>query len=210
MSEVTKKPKRRWLRFSLRSFLIVVIFLSAWIGWNMYRVERQRDAVRWVRMNGGVAYYDYQIDSEGYFLHDDQPPVPNWLLNILDVNYFSSVVEVNNSDAGQITDLTPLADLENLERLHLSGTQVSDLTPLTGLTNLESLILRGTQVSDLQPLAGLKKLNWLLLERTHVSSLKPLSDLKNLKQLWLFNDSQVDQKEIEELQQALPKCDIRF
>ena len=66
MTEQTKqpKPKRRWLRFSLRTFLIVVTILCVWFGFA-YRVERQREAVRWVKENGGTAYYAHEY-TDGF------------------------------------------------------------------------------------------------------------------------------------------------
>jgi GTPase SAR1 family protein len=52
----------------------------------------------------------------------------------------------------QVSDLSPLAGLEPLERLLAPGTQVSDLSPLKGLWRLRELDLSATQVSDLAPL----------------------------------------------------------
>ena len=54
---------------------------------------------------------------------------------------------------------------------------VSDLTPLVGLSNLERLDLTATRTADLTPLAGLSKLKELDLTLTHVVSLKPLAGL---------------------------------
>lgn len=45
--------------------------------------------------------------------------------------------------------------------VHLSGTEVSDLSPLASLKNLEDLFLSSTPVSDLSPLASLKNLTYL-------------------------------------------------
>jgi len=234
MTEVNEQPKRRWLRFSLRSFVIVLTIMCVWIGWYVYRVQQQREAVRWVEENGGKVYYDHEASifpsTYGFLFHDSQPPVtPKWLLNVLDVNYFSSVVHVHIGDGSQITDLTPLADLTSLEWLRLSDTQVSDLKPLAGLKNLQALDLERTQASDLTPLAGLKNLEVLMLGDTPVSDLTPLSGLTNLAYLDLsdtqvsdpislagltnlgtlvLGNSQIDQKEIEKLQQALPNCNI--
>jgi internalin A len=81
----------------------------------------------------------------------------------------------------QVSDLSPLAGLENLQGLYLSGTQVSDLSPLAGLENLQELNLSGTQVSDLSPLAGLENLQWLYLSGTQVSDLSPLAGLPRLQ-----------------------------
>ena len=215
MPESTKQPKRRWLRFSLRTFLIVVVFLSAWIGRWVYRAEQQRTAVQWVIKNGGTIRYDYEVDQNGKTIKNSQPPVPKWLLKILDVNYFSSVVIVVLRQ-NQVTDLTPLAGLRNLEHLSvdvtrvsdlssladlknlkwlvLKGTTVGDLTPLADLKNLERLYLDDTAVSDLTPLAGLTNLKWLDLSHAEVGDLTPLTGLTNLEELWLIQ-TQVSNEE---------------
>ena len=135
--DATKQPKRkrRWMRFSLRSFLIVVTILCVFIGWYVYRVDQQKKAVRWVLKHGGAIRYDYQVDSDGRLLDDSQPPGPKWLHSILGVDYFASVVTVNFTFTS-VSDLTPLASLTNLEWLYLDVTPVNDLTPLSGLKNL--------------------------------------------------------------------------
>ena len=46
--DATEQPKRkrRWLRFSLRSFLIVVTILCVWMGWYVYRAQELHNAAR--------------------------------------------------------------------------------------------------------------------------------------------------------------------
>jgi len=57
----------------------------------------------------------------------------------------------------QISDVTPLAGLQQLTALDLSGnTQLVDAAPLSGLERLKTLNIAGTKVTDLSPLAGLK------------------------------------------------------
>jgi len=183
----------------------VVTILFVWIGWYVYQVERQRATVRWVEENGGSVLYDYAFDSRGDFLDNAQPAVPKWLLGMLDVNYFSSIVSVDFRKANKVSDLTPLTGLTRLEFLDLHDMPVSDLTPLVGLKNLEYLSIGNTQVSDLMPLAGLKNLEWLSLEDSKVSDLTPLAGLQNLKWLYL-KGTQVSDEEIKKRQQALPHC----
>ncbi|MBL7817984.1 MAG: hypothetical protein JNL70_23445 [Saprospiraceae bacterium] len=55
----------------------------------------------------------------------------------------------------QVSDLSPLKDLVNLQGLRIYNTQVSDLNPLKELVNLQQLWIYNTQVSDLSPLKGL-------------------------------------------------------
>ncbi len=198
MTETSKQPRRRrwWLRFRLRTFLIILTILCVWLGWFLYRVEQQRSSVHWIEQQGGFVYYGYEsrirfpddfdylsLSPSSVFVRE--PPVPDWLLHILDIHYFSDVVGVDLVDT-QVSDLKPIAGLRNLETLQISDTQVSDVSPLAGLTNLKWLLLDGTQVSDVTPLATLKNLQWLLL-----------------------SNQQVCDEEIEKLQLALPNCDIQ-
>ena len=52
---------------------------------------------------------------------------------------------------------------------------MSDLAPLANLQNLSWLKMRDTQVSDLTPLAELPNLSWLGVSRTEVSDLCPVA-----------------------------------
>ena len=89
----------------------------------------------------------------------------------------------------QVSDLSPLKDLANLQQLYVSDTQVSDLSPLKDLANLQKLDVSDTQVSDLSPLKDLANLQKLYVSSTQVSDLSPLKDLVNLEELNLWNNS---------------------
>ncbi len=58
--------------------------------------------------------------------------------------------------------------MRDLRYLDLSFTNVSDISPLKKLTNLQELWLRATDVSDLSPLKDIKKLRTLWLIDTKV------------------------------------------
>lgn len=188
MTEKDKQPKlkRRWLRFSLRTFLIALTIFCVWFGWYLYRVEQQREAVKWVRANGGTVHYDDELDLKRGRLGKGQPSTPNWLLEMLGVDYFSTVEQVEGvfTERG---DLTPLVALTELGYLTLNHMPVSDLTPLEGLTNLKVLLLEDTLVSDISPLTGLMNLERLRLSSTQVSDLAPLEAMTNLETLELNN-----------------------
>ena len=79
-------------------------------------------------------------------------------LEWLDVGkYFS------NPETYLLTDITPLASLENLDELHVEGNSISDLSPLSGLTALTELLLNWNSVSDVTVLSGLTGLETLEL-----------------------------------------------
>ncbi len=105
--------------------------------------------------------------------------------------------------------LKPLAELTNLESLDLGHTRVFDVAALAGLAKLDTLILRGTQVSDLGPLAHLTQLYKLDLSDTSVSDVTALTKLTKLTELNL-EGAFVPETQIQALQNALPKLQIRY
>ena len=149
-TEPTKpKPRRPFWQFSLRTMLVLLTVFCMWLGWIAHRANEQRKAVAWVRETGGLVYYDYEIDEDGMYRRDPKPPGPKWLRQFLGADYFQEVTRLF-LDNTEVSDLTPLAGMRNLEVLHLDGTQVSDLAPLAKLTSLQRLSLSNTQIREEQ------------------------------------------------------------
>ncbi len=92
----------------------------------------------------------------------------------------------------QITDVSPLAGLTNLQTLGLWGNQITDVSPLAGLTNLETLDLGDNQITDVSPLAGLTNLQILWLEDNQITDVSPLAGLTNLQTLGLWGNQITD------------------
>ncbi len=95
----------------------------------------------------------------------------------------------------EMTDLSPLSGMANLEELRLSGDiagnqEISDLIPLSGLSHLRVLHLPSANIEDLSPLSGLTQLENLALTDSDSSQglaedITPLASLVNLKELYL-------------------------
>lgn len=106
--------RRRWLQFSLRSFLVALTIGCIWLGWNVERASKQRKAVEAVEAIGGIVLYDWQpsIDSwetlpeqskysrwgasPGYRLVPDgaKPSARAWLRNLLGEHLFQNATSV--------------------------------------------------------------------------------------------------------------------
>ena len=228
MTDLPPKPKRLWYQFSLRTLLVLLTVFCVWLGWTAHRVSKQQKAVRWVQEIGGTVNYDFQLDEQGDFIKDAEPPGAHWLRARIGMDWFADVVKVELYGAQvtdlsplsnlpelrrlslgkmPITDLSPFANLKNLELLYLSDTPVSDLAPLVNLTNLELLFLDNTPVSDITPLSHLTNLRLLSLYGTQVKDVTPIGELTSLKSL-NFNAARVSEEDYKTLQQALPNCDI--
>ena len=215
-------PQRRWFQIRLRTLLVLVTLFSlllGWISWEQERRRQEQTTVAWVIEMGGRKDFRYLV-GVGWWKR-------NWVLTT--DKFFGELLREIWFNETNVTDLSPLAGLKNLEVLGLDKTKVSDLSLVAGIENIKFLSLNQTQVSDLSPLAGLSNLEWLYLGETEVSDLSPLAGLKNLEEIWL-NDTQVSdlsllaglenlrrlsiegtnvtEEQIEQLQLALPNCKI--
>jgi hypothetical protein len=159
----TRRPKRRarrFLQFSLRALLVFVLLVSlgmSWLAVRMAKARRQKEAVEAIRELGGIVLYDYNSDATVVIsltrrlaVLPVEPPGPAWAREILGVDFFSNVADVDMWGA-QIGDvhLKHFRELSTLSIVDLSETQVTDagLVHLEGLSNLTHLNLTRTRVT---------------------------------------------------------------
>jgi hypothetical protein len=92
----------------------------------------------------------------------------------------------------QISDLSPLAQLELLTFLGLSYNEITNLEPLRSLDTLTKLYVEGNPISDLGPIASLTALTHLSAGNSQVSDLSPLENLTELEWLSMYNAEVTD------------------
>jgi internalin A len=204
---MTAKPKRRWLQFSLKSFLIVVTLFAVWLGYFSLRAREQRAAVARIKELGGHVQYDYQWGSNS----QSGPPGWPWLRRLVGDEYFQEVTRVW-LDKTQVSDadLRVVSKLRHTRSLSLNWTDISDegLASIHGISELTylglcktkvtsegirllpqqltgcTLVLAETSVGDdaLSDLSGCEMLN---LDETHITShgIQELADSKTLSNL---------------------------
>jgi hypothetical protein len=182
-------PWWRYLRFSVRGLLVIVLVSGAGLGWLVRSARIQRDAVAAIERTGGSVEYESERMTGNQPLQHRKQWAPKWLVDALGVDYFRRVVEVGLTDESSDAELAHVGRLPALVKLCLVEMKLTDagLAHLEGLTNLSQLHLRDTQVSD----AGL----WHLKTLTNLSRL----DLGN---------TQVTATGMNELKQALPRLEI--
>jgi hypothetical protein len=197
-------PWRRFLRFSVRGLIVLVLAIGAGLGWIVRSAHVQRDAVAAIQKAGGLVLYDSEW-SGGYYLLGGESWPPGWLADLVGVDYFVHVKSVWMYSSLTPTDATTadatiaaIGRLARLKHLRLDHSSLSDsgLAHLKGLTNLSGLDLSETQVSDagLAHLEGLTNLSLLAVSGTHITSagLVHLNGLTNLKFLLLPNTRVTD------------------
>ena len=130
-TDVPAKPRRRWLRFSLRTFFIVITLLCIWLGFKVNAAHRQHEAVEAILRVGGEVTFDYQLvsvpNSPDEFTTNlnASPPGPAWLRNLIGDEYFREVVEITIEDrAIAESDFAQLAKVPYLRRIGLGSTPI--------------------------------------------------------------------------------------
>jgi hypothetical protein len=182
--------KRRRLRFSLKSMLLVVTVIAVSLGAYMRHLNVRRDAIKAIDELGGT----YGVRIVG----------PKWLQALLgDEKYFYDATRVsfgpynqgyNPSHPFKDADLARMIDhinvFDSFNTLDLNGSSITDegLRDLKRLRNIEILWLSGTSVTD--------------------NCLPYLSDLKSLREVDL-TVTQVTDVGAAKLQQSLPSCRIK-
>jgi hypothetical protein len=177
---------------------------------------RQPEVVKMIKKLGGRVRYDYQFGDDGKRIgrESQRPPVPEWLRELIGVEYVSDVIAIICIEPRFDDDnLEQLSGLTELMALSIGGKQISDagLAHLKGMTKLQALSILQTQITDaglehLKGLANLQELNLVGAEVTD-AGLEHLKGLTQLQKL-LLDEVSVSSEGVRKLQQALPNCEI--
>ena len=108
----------------------------------------------------------------------------------------------------QLTYVKGLEKFTQLDHLFLGKNQLTDVKGLEKLTQLKTLNLVGNQLTDVKGLEKLTKLKILHLNRNQLTDVKGLEKLTQLKELSLRDNPALTKAKIDELQKALPNCEI--
>lgn len=103
----------------------------------------------------------------------------------------SQIISVEGVDA-DISDISALKNLTNLQSLNLGKNKISEIGALRNLKNLTSLDLQRNSISDISALSGLNKLKSLTLDHNDISDISALSGLTSLTMLSVQNNEITD------------------
>ena len=143
------RPWRRFLRFSVRGLIVLVLVIGGWFGWVVRSARIQREAVAAIKNAGGIVYYGWEY-SDSTVAPGQKPRVPTWLVDLIGVDYFGHVTAVGFFNPIDDKVFVQVGRLSGLQLLYLDGTSTSDaeLAHLKSMTRLSFLSVRSTQISD--------------------------------------------------------------
>ncbi len=202
-------PRRRWLQYSLRMLMVLMLICSVPCAWLAHKLKQARDreaaVVRMYKLGG----YVEEIPEAP----DEERAASVWLGKVLgeDLREYTTSVQFGGRWLGvrpipddvQVTDaaLEHLRRLPRLQGLRLSDREVTDtqLVHLHQLRELSELYLDGTKVTDagLVHLRALTEIRVLDLSRCDIYGpglvhLRQLGQLKSLNLEWTHvNDAEL-------------------
>ncbi len=186
--------KTRWLRFSLRTLLLIITAICVWIGIQVNAARRQREAVATITKAGGTVVYDYQnlqlVSPAGITWDDSRlPPGPAWLRHQIGDDYFQTVVAVSFWNLKQRIEKGELAKLPHVTTVLVGGFDAhdGDLVALAEFDRLEVLIFLTNSIngSILKSLPNPNRLRFLYLHGPDVddAALEPIGNMAMLTDL---------------------------
>lgn len=136
--------------------------------------------------------------------------------NSKDLKYCTKVRLLDVGHNPDLTDISFLTDMTDLECCILAIMPFRDLTPLTNCTKMEYLELcevqyHPDQVLDLSPLWGMKHLRHLNICKLYeVENYEFLEDCKELERLWIGKYTYIPSDYIDHLKEVLPDTEINW
>src|SRR5271167_2173291 len=99
LSGPASRPWRRFLRFSVRGLIVVVLVIGAWLGWLVRSARIQREAVAAIERAGGNVTFDSGW-TENTTNRPREPWAPEWLVDQIGIDYFAHVCAVSFNSKG--------------------------------------------------------------------------------------------------------------
>lgn len=150
--------------------------------------------------NTATAYSTLKGRQEPRYTAEDLAPLVKYCPDLLGLD----VGHNNVSDLSFLTNWPHLRWLIDID----AKVPVTDLSPLAGLDELEYVELFMQNITDISPLANKTHLLDLNLCYNDITDLSPLYTCTNLERLHISHNPHLTQAEVDKLQAALPDCVI--
>jgi hypothetical protein len=194
--------RRRWLRFSLRTLLVLVTVCGIWLGVKVDQARRQKRAVeQLLALGADIAYEHQRVD--GWYDSSIELDVPTWAQELCGKDFFQTVYGVYFGPIGwhgsgerrswpvKDEDLACLADLPHVEEIWLCDAPVGDvaLAYLPHPERLRIACFESTTLTDgfLRRLKGSTSLRTLSINSPNITDdgLVELTGITTLESLCL-------------------------
>lgn len=152
---------------------------------------------------------NYSVRTDVERILASKPTVGGMISDASVLQYCTKVKYLDLGHNDDLSDLSFVSTMPELEVLIIAMTNISDLSPLANCPKMEYLEIQETQISDLSPLAGLSNLAHLnICNQENITDASPLYGLTKLERLWIGCNTPIPEEQVAELKESLPDCDI--
>ncbi|WP_428820433.1 leucine-rich repeat domain-containing protein [Microbulbifer sp. MCCC 1A16149] len=111
-----------------------------------------------------------------------------YMLNYLDLNTNWDQFDSNRST---FSDLSPLAQLSNLQELYFANADVSSIEPLVGLP-IRGLNVNRNHLTDISAISTMGALEWIDAGENAITAIPDISGLPQLHTIWMAHNAVTD------------------
>lgn len=152
---------------------------------------------------------NYSVRTDTERILASKPTVGGMIYDASALQYCTKLKYLDLGHNDDLSDLSFVSTMPELEVLIIAMTNISDLSPLANCPKLEYLEIQETNISDLSPLAGLTNLAHLnICNQENIIDASPLYGLTKLERLWIGCNTPIPEDQITQLRTALPNCEI--
>ncbi|MDE0936732.1 MAG: hypothetical protein OSA89_12515 [Mariniblastus sp.] len=191
MNQITESKSSPFLKISLRTVLIAILFIGLILGFWILPSLKQRKVSEWVTQNGGTISYVAEDRAADFFSKAEYGILGYWP----GVDFIDNISRIK---LGKTSDLSPLSNVNHIVCLSISQFNGSDLSPIAKTKPLESLSIYKSRITQLDALKQLSNLHSLEITHCDLTNIQGLSDCVQLTYLDLSN---TPLKDIQGLQQ---------
>lgn len=154
---------------------------------------------------------NYSVRTDTERILASKPTVGGMIYDGSVLQYCTKLKYLDLGHNDDLSDLSFVSTMPELEVLIIAMTNISDLSPLANCPKLEYLEIQETPVADLSPLANCMNLAHLnICNLENVTDASPLYGLSNLERLWVGTNTPIPAEQKEELKGRLPGCDVNL
>lgn len=152
---------------------------------------------------------NYSVRTDTERILASKPTVGGMIYDGSVLQYCTKLKYLDLGHNDDLSDLSFVSTMPELEVLIIAMTNISDLSPLTNCPKLEYLEIQETPVSDLSPLASCTDLAHLnICNLKNVTDASPLYGLSKLERLWVGTNTPIPEEQKTELKAKLTGCDV--
>lgn len=152
---------------------------------------------------------NYSVRTDTERILASKPTVGGMIYDGSVLQYCTKLKYLDLGHNDDLSDLSFVSTMPELEVLIIAMTNISDLSPLTNCPKLEYLEIQETPIADLSPLASCTDLAHLnICNMKNVTDASALYGLTKLERLWVGTNTPIPEEQKAELKAKLPGCDV--